>query len=235
MRKLIVLGVVGLIAQLVDGSLGMAYGVTSTSLLLAAGTAPAVASASVHFAEVGTTLVSGASHCSFGNVDWRMVGILAVPGAVGALPAPRPGQHRRDDAEPYVAGLLLLLGVYVLCASWPSRSRPTVHGPGPPPSSGRSAWSRASWTPRWRRLGPGGHVQPARVGPSRAPQGRRLGGHLGVRRRRRRPIGFLFALAGGHPVGLRRRALIGGVIAAPFAAYIVRLLPARCWAPGPAV
>ncbi|MGH3336489.1 MAG: sulfite exporter TauE/SafE family protein, partial [Nocardioides sp.] len=62
MRKLIVLGVVGLLAQLVDGSLGMAYGVTSSTLLLAVGVAPAAASAAVHFSEIGTSLVSGFSH-----------------------------------------------------------------------------------------------------------------------------------------------------------------------------
>ena len=61
-KTLIVLGVVGAIAQLIDGSLGMAYGVTSTTLLVAAGIAPAAASASVHFAEIGTTLASGVSH-----------------------------------------------------------------------------------------------------------------------------------------------------------------------------
>ena len=69
MRTLIVLGVVGAIAQLIDGSLGMAYGVTSTTLLVAAGIAPAAASASVHFAEIGTTLASGFSHHKLGNVD----------------------------------------------------------------------------------------------------------------------------------------------------------------------
>ena len=68
MRSIIVLAVVGLFAQLVDGSLGMAYGVTSTTLLLAVGIAPALASASVHIAEVGTTLASGVSHWRFGNV-----------------------------------------------------------------------------------------------------------------------------------------------------------------------
>ena len=72
-RKLILLGLVGLAAQFVDGSLGMAYGVTSTTLLLATGAAPAAASATVHLAEIGTTLASGASHWRFGNVDWRVV------------------------------------------------------------------------------------------------------------------------------------------------------------------
>src|ERR687897_502875 len=85
LRSLIVLGVVGLIAQLVDGSLGMAYGVTSTTLLLTVGIAPAVASAAVHLSEVGTTLASGFSHWRFGNVDWGKVGWMAVPGGVGAF------------------------------------------------------------------------------------------------------------------------------------------------------
>ena len=73
MRNLFVLAVVGLIAHLVDGSLGMAYGVTSTTLLLTVGIAPAAASASVHLSERGTTLVSGISHWRFGNVDWTKI------------------------------------------------------------------------------------------------------------------------------------------------------------------
>ena len=90
MRQLIILGIVGLIAQLIDGSLGMAYGVTSTTLLLAAGTAPAAASAAVHFSELGTSLVSGISHHRFGNVDWRVVleyqaGLMRLPAPVTAL------------------------------------------------------------------------------------------------------------------------------------------------------
>ena len=62
MRNLVILGVVGLVAQLVDGSLGMGFGVTSSTLLIAAGIAPAMASASIHFSEVGTTLISGFAH-----------------------------------------------------------------------------------------------------------------------------------------------------------------------------
>ncbi len=86
MRSLIVLGIVGLIAQLVDGSLGMAYGVTSTTLLLAiAGLTPALASTAVHLSEVGTTLASGVSHWRFGNVDWAKIAWLAIPGGIGAF------------------------------------------------------------------------------------------------------------------------------------------------------
>ena len=61
MRKLVLLALVGLAAQLVDGSLGMGYGMTSSSLLLLAGLSPALASASVHLAEIGTTLATGGS------------------------------------------------------------------------------------------------------------------------------------------------------------------------------
>ena len=115
MRSLILLAIVGAVAQLVDGSLGMAYGVTSSTLLLATGVAPAAASAAVHFSEIGTTLVSGFSHHKLGNVDWRTVGIIAVPGGLGAFAGATflssiPG----DTAKPWVAVLLLGLGAYVV-------------------------------------------------------------------------------------------------------------------------
>jgi uncharacterized protein len=115
MRNLVLLALVGLVAQLVDGSLGMAYGVTSSTMLLAVGVAPAAASAAVHFSEIGTTLVSGAAHWKFGNVDWRTVGILAVPGGVGAFfGATFLSGLDGDVAAPWVALLLTGLGVYVL-------------------------------------------------------------------------------------------------------------------------
>ena len=85
LRALILLGIVGFVAQLVDGSLGMAYGVTSTTLLLAVGTNPAAASATVHLAEIGTTLASGISHWRFDNIDWKVVAKIGIPGAAGAF------------------------------------------------------------------------------------------------------------------------------------------------------
>ncbi|MHA6631298.1 sulfite exporter TauE/SafE family protein [Pseudonocardia sichuanensis] len=115
MRTLIVFALVGFGAQLVDGALGMAYGVTSTSLLLLAGTNPATASASVHLAEVGTTIAAGVSHWRFGNVDWRLVLRLGVPGAIGAfLGATALSALSTEDAAPYMSGILLALGVYIL-------------------------------------------------------------------------------------------------------------------------
>ena len=85
MRKLIIFALVGFGAQLVDGAMGMGYGVTSTSLLLLAGLTPVVASASVHLAELGTNIASALTHWKLGNVDWRLVARLGVPGAVGSF------------------------------------------------------------------------------------------------------------------------------------------------------
>jgi uncharacterized protein len=77
--------VIGLIAQLVDGALGMAYGLISTSFLLAIGTPPAVASASVHAAEIVTTGLAGGSHAWHRNIDWRLFRRLASAGVLGGV------------------------------------------------------------------------------------------------------------------------------------------------------
>ena len=117
MRNLVVLAIVGFVAQLVDGSLGMAYGVTSTTLLLAiAGLTPALASTVVHISEVGTTLASGVSHWRFGNVDWSKIAWLAIPGGIGAFVGATVLVRFIDAAaaEPIVAIFLFLLGAYVL-------------------------------------------------------------------------------------------------------------------------
>ncbi|GGP86471.1 hypothetical protein GCM10010185_70240 [Saccharothrix coeruleofusca] len=115
MRQLVLLALVGLGAQLVDGSLGMAYGVTSATLLLAIGTSPAAASATVHLAEIGTTLVAGVAHWRFGNVDWRVVAKIGLPGAVGAFAgATFLSSLSTEVAAPVMSLLLLALGVYIL-------------------------------------------------------------------------------------------------------------------------
>ncbi|QGQ46119.1 sulfite exporter TauE/SafE family protein [Metabacillus sediminilitoris] len=115
MKKLIIFAIIGLIAQLIDGALGMAYGVTSTSLLLAFGIAPAVASASVHLAEVVTTAASGAAHIKFGNVDKQTVYRLTIPGSIGAfLGATFLSNIPGNLAKPYISTFLLILGAYVL-------------------------------------------------------------------------------------------------------------------------
>lgn len=106
---------VGLLAQTVDGALGMAYGITSTSFLLATGSSPAVASASVHIAEVFTTGVSGISHIKFGNVDKRLFLRLLVPGMLGAAGGAWVVSTLDGAAlKPYISAYLAFMGLYVI-------------------------------------------------------------------------------------------------------------------------
>ncbi len=231
MRSLIVLGFVGLLAQLIDGSLGMAYGVTSTTLLLAAGVAPAAASAAVHLSEVGTSLVSGFSHWKLGNVDWRTVGIMALPGGVGAYAGATflsslPG----DTAAPWMAGLLLALGAYVLYRFLVlGGRRPQFKGHHSPlflaplglvgglmDAIGGGGWGPVGTT----TLLSSGRLEPRKVIGSidTSEFVVAVGGSLG----------FLFALGSqGIEWGYALALLLGGVVAAPIAAWLVRHLAAR--------
>lgn len=115
MRTLIVFILVGIGAQLVDGALGMAFGVTATTLLLFSGVAAAQASFAVHLAEVGTTLASGISHWKFQNVDWKIVLKLGLPGAIGGFTgATLLSSLSTEAAEPWTTGILLVIGAYLL-------------------------------------------------------------------------------------------------------------------------
>ncbi len=110
---------VGFLAQLVDGALGMAYGVTATSILLSFGTPPAVASASTHAAETFTTGASGLAHWRAGNVDRRAMIRLAIPGVVGgAIGAFVLTSVPGDAIQPFVSTYLLLMGVIILARAY---------------------------------------------------------------------------------------------------------------------
>jgi len=117
----------GFVAQLVDGALGMAYGVTCTSLLLALGFAPASASASVHAAELVTSGISGHFHQRFGNVDTDLFRRLVWPGMIGgALGAYLLSSVSADAIKPWVALYLSLMGARILHKAWcntPARPR----------------------------------------------------------------------------------------------------------------
>ena len=115
MVLLLIVLAVGFAAQLIDGSLGMGFGVLSMSLLLAAGVLPAVASATVHIAKIFTAVASGAAHWRFGNVDGRVFLLLGIPGAVGGyLGAVVLSNLSLAAARPYVSIVLLVLGVVIL-------------------------------------------------------------------------------------------------------------------------
>ncbi|GAB2865985.1 sulfite exporter TauE/SafE family protein [Nocardioides pacificus] len=231
MRKLIVLACVGLLAQLIDGSLGMAYGVTSSTLLLAAGVAPAAASAAVHFSEIGTSLVSGFSHHKLGNVDWRTVSILAVPGFVGAFAgATFLSNIDGGTAKPWVAGILLVLGAYViwrflaLGGRRPQfKSRPSARFLAPMGLVGGAldAIGGGGWGPvGTTSLLSSGRLEPRKVVGSidTSEFVVAVGGSLG----------FILALgSAGIDWAIAGALLAGGVVAAPIAAWLVRKLAAR--------
>lgn len=106
---------VGLLAQTIDGALGMAYGITSTTFLLSTGVSPAVASASVHIAEIFTTGVSGISHAKLGNVDRKLFLKLLIPGIIGAVTgAIFVSSIDGKILKPYISGYLLLMGIYII-------------------------------------------------------------------------------------------------------------------------
>jgi uncharacterized protein len=236
MKNFLLLALAGVIAQLVDGSLGMAYGVSSTTVLVAAGIAPALASASVHIAEVGTTLVSGVSHSSFGNVDWSKITWLAVPGGIGALAGAlllvyvSTLEATAGYVEPVVAVFLFVLGVYVLSRfAFRRNERPIEVKPISPAfltplgfvAGFLDAFGGGGWGPvATPTLLSSGRMEPRKI--------------IGTVDTSEfviavcASIGFLFGLSFAEvPWTIVGALLIGGLIAAPIAAYIVRILPTR--------
>ena len=231
MRTLILLALAGLGAQLVDGSLGMAYGVTSTTLLLAMGTNPAAASATVHLSEIGTTLMSGASHWRFGNVDWKVVAKIGVPGAVGSfLGATVLSKLSTEVAEPVMSLILLGLGLYVM-------SRFTLRGL-PEGQLGKPLRKRfltplglvagfldATGGGGWGPVGTPALLASGRLEP------RKVIGSIDTSEflvAVAASLGFLFSLGSqGLNWTWVLAFLLGGLIAAPVAAWLVRLVPPR--------
>jgi uncharacterized membrane protein YfcA len=113
---------VGFAAQMVDGALGMAFGVISNTLLLSLGVPPAMASAGVHTVESFTTAVSGVSHALHKNVNWKLFLRIAVPGVIGgALGAYVLSNIHASTAKPFILVYLTAIGLYLL---WRSRHYP---------------------------------------------------------------------------------------------------------------
>jgi len=232
MNIFVIFALGGVLAQMVDGTLGMGYGVTATTVLLAVGTAPAAASASVHFAKVGTALASGAAHTKFGNVDWPVVTRIALPGALGALlGAVLLSSLSADVAGPWVAVVLVLLGAYVL-ARFSSRTvAATVVRPGRPslrflaPVGLVAGFVDAIGGGGWGPVATSSLLSSGKLSP------RKVVGSVNTAEfvvAVAASIGFLLALSGAGISWLAVAGLLaGGVVAAPFAAWLVRAMPAR--------
>lgn len=120
-QNILVFILFGFVAQLIDGCLGMAFGVSSNTFLLSIGMPPAAASASVHAAEVFTTGASGAFHLKFGNVRKDLFLKLLIPGVIGgALGAYILTSVAGDIIKPFISAYLLVMGGVIL---WKAFSR----------------------------------------------------------------------------------------------------------------
>ena len=224
---------VGLLAQAVDGALGMAYGVISSTVLLALGVPPAAASASVHAAEVFTTAASAGSHAWHRNITWSLWIPLAAAGVIGGV-AGAYVLTGIDGAviKPFILAYLGTLGLYII---WRGLRRAR-------PRHVRSVWGAP--------LGLAGGFMDAVGGGGWGPTVTTA--LVGAGKEPRRAIGtvnaaefvvtvaisatFVWALASGHwseAGALRDHAwavgglVVGGLIAAPFAGWIAKTVPAR--------
>lgn len=115
-EKLLFFMGVGLMAQMIDGALGMAYGATSSSLLLGLGISPAMTSTSVHVAEVFTTGASGIAHFKLGNVNKKLFLHLLIPGMIGAVIGAYLLSDKIDGdvIKPFMSAYLMILGILIL-------------------------------------------------------------------------------------------------------------------------
>jgi uncharacterized protein len=231
--NLIAIGFAGFIAQLVDGSLGMGYGVTSTSLLLTLGLAPALASASVHLAEIGTTAASGLSHWRMGNVDMRSLLLIGVPGGIGGfLGAVVLANLSLDAARPMVSLVLLVLGGVIIARFIHRRRTATRAASEERVASGerRHGWALiplgliggfldASGGGGWGPVTTSSLMAAARMKP-RTVIGTVSGSEFIVSVAA--SAGFLLTLgSAGINFGIVAMLLGGGLIAAPIAAWLV--------------
>lgn len=226
--------IVGFLAQIVDGALGMAYGVVSSSVLLAFGVPPAAASASVHAAELFTTAASAGSHVWHKNVNWRLFRMLAPAGIAGGI----AGTYivtAIDGAvlRPWIAAYLGGMGVYILYRAWKSVQPVTSHRLAIVAPMGAiggfvDAIGGGGWGPV---------VTTGLVGSGGAP--REVIGTVNTVEfflTAAVSAAFVVAILTGHwedAEGLQSYLwpvlglIIGGVAAAPLAGYVTKLLPQR--------
>jgi uncharacterized protein len=214
---------VGFVAQLVDGALGMAYGVLTNTALLAIGLPPAHASALVHTTEIFTTSASAASHIYHRNVDWRMVARLGVTGVLGAiLGAWVLSNVEVNAARRFVYAYLLIMGFYILWKSMRVAS---------------ASRSPADWT---SVLGFGAGFLDATGGGGWGPM--TTSTLVGSGHAPRYSVGSVntaeffvtvsaattfFVEIGAVPLEQLIPLVLGGVLAAPFGGWLVKRVPAR--------
>ncbi|MCX7644135.1 MAG: sulfite exporter TauE/SafE family protein [Rhodobacteraceae bacterium] len=225
---------VGFLAQLVDGALGMAYGLVSSSVLLSFGVPPAAASASVHAAELFTTAASAGSHAWHRNVDWRLFWMLAPAGVIsGIAGAYVLTSFDGDMLRPIVAAYLGAMGLFILwrfLRGWPSTVEHKARHVTPLGAVGGfvDAVGGGGWGPV---------VTTGLIGAGGKP--REVIGTVNTTEfflTAAISLSFIVALATGHWADAGELAdhgravaglIVGGVIAAPLAGYVARIVPPR--------
>jgi uncharacterized protein len=226
MERLAVVALVGLVAQLVDGALGMGYGATSATLLLSAGIVPASVASTVLLAQVGTTAASGLAHWRFGNVDWRLVRVIAVPGALGGMVgAVAITRAPVAAATPIVAAVLFALGISVLVRFGFGRVR--VRPPHPDRhlrALGAVAGFLNASGGGWGPIATPSLVARGALAPRTAVGSVSASEFVVVLAT---TLVYLVLVRSQFQLALAGALLIGGVIAAPFAAWLVRFLQPR--------
>jgi uncharacterized membrane protein YfcA len=210
----------------------MAYGVISTTVLLSFGVSPANASAAVHAAKVFTGAASGGSHIYHRNVDWKMLWLLSAGGVVGGmLGAYVLTSIRGEVVKPYVVGWLFLMGLVILYRAW-RQTRPKVFSWRTPLPLGLiggffDAIGGGGWGPVVTSSLMGAGADPRKaVGTTNAAE---------MFMAAATSAAFLASLLTGHwqTAGLRgllwslAGLIAGGIIAAPVAGWVTRVLPLR--------
>ena len=240
LQELAIFAAVGFAAQIVDGALGMAYGVVSSSVLLALGVPPSHASASVHAAEVFTTATSAGSHIAHKNVDWKMFWPLAISGVIGGIiGAYVLTSLDGSKIKPVIVIYLGVMGCVILYRAWKGKGNRPVSPKLAAPLGLVGGFCDAAGGGGW-----GPTVTSTLVGSGASP--RHAVGTVNTAEFLLTvavSVTFLISLLSGHwkdadgisthltaVVGL----IIGGVVAAPLAGKITKHIPVRTftWAVG---
>jgi uncharacterized protein len=214
---------IGFVAQLVDGALGMAYGLLSNTAMLSIGLPPAQASALVHTAEVFTTSASAASHIYHRNVDWRIVMRLGVTGVLGAVVGAWILSNLEvAAARRLVYGYLLLMGLYILWRSVRIALTPRTPSGWLMPLGLLAGFLDATGGGGW-----GPVTTSTLIGSGHAP--RQTVGSVNTTEFfvTVAAAATFFAELGASPLEHLIPLVLGGILAAPFGGWAVRHVPAR--------
>jgi uncharacterized membrane protein YfcA len=214
----VLLAVVGFVAQLVDGALGMAFGLISTTFMLSIGIAPASASAAVHTAEIVTAAVAGTSHALHRNIDWALFLRLALAGALGgALGAYVLSNVDGSAIRPFIAAYLLIMGLMILMRAVRSTEAEDVRTVFAPPLGLMGGFLDAVGGGGWGPI-----VTSTLIGSGHAP--RMVIGSVSLAEFfvTMAIAGTFFAELGASHLEYVAALIAGGVLAAPLAGFVVK-------------